>query len=273
MFFFVLLYRRTPDSTRTDTLGPDPTRVRSLNVLAYAARALRRELRGGDLLTLAAALVLAVAVMTAVGTLVNRVTAAVSANAAQIIGGDFGFASRQPIDPAIAAAARAQGLAVTRMITFPSVVFHGDASQLADIKAVDAAYPLRGELRTTTDMSGLAAQVTAAPQPGEAYADARLLDALGIVPGERIEFGNGTLRVSRRLHAEPDSGGELFQLAPRLLVNIAAVRATGLLGPGSRAPYRVIERKSVGEGKSVSDRVDFGGRRIVKKKKIDEHEN
>src|SRR3546814_9598504 len=90
MFFFVLLYRRTPDSTRTDTLGPDPTRVRSVNVLAYAARALRRELRGGDLLTLAAALVLAVAVMTAVGTLVNRVTAAVSANAAQIIGGDFG---------------------------------------------------------------------------------------------------------------------------------------------------------------------------------------
>src|SRR3546814_1918300 len=132
MFFFVLLYRRTPDSTRTDTLGPDPTRVRSLNVLAYAARALRRVLRGGDLLTLAAALVLAVAVMTAVGTLVNRVTAAVSANAAQIIGGDFGFASRQPIDPAIAAAARAQGLAVTRMITFPSVVFHGDASQRSE---------------------------------------------------------------------------------------------------------------------------------------------
>lgn len=211
-----------------------------MNVLAYAARALRRELRGGDLLTLAAALVLAVAVMTAVGTLVNRVTAAVSANAAQIIGGDFGFAARQTIDPAISAAARAQGLAVTRMISFPSVVFHDDASQLADIKAVDGAYPLRGELRTTTDMAALAAQVTAAPRPGEAYADARLLDALGIAPGARIEFGNGTLRVSRRLHAEPDSGGELFQLAPRLLVNIADVRDTGLLGPGSRAQHRLM---------------------------------
>lgn len=211
-----------------------------MNVLSYASRALRRELRGGDLLTLAAALVLAVAVMTAVGTLVNRVTAAVSANAAQIIGGDFGFASRQPIDPAIAATAQAQQLAVARMITFPSVVFHGDASQLADIKAVDAAYPLRGELSTTTDIAGLAAQATPAPPPGEAYADARLLDALGIAPGARIEFGNGSVLVSRRLHAEPDSSGDLFQLAPRLLVNLADVHDAGLLGPGSRAQHRLM---------------------------------
>jgi len=124
-----------------------------MNVWRHALRALRRDLRGGDLLTLGAALVLAVAVMTAVGTLVNRVTAAVTENAAQIIGGDFGLASRQPIPDAIDALARAQGLAVARMITFPSVVFHGDASQLADIKAVDAAYPLRGELRTSAEMA------------------------------------------------------------------------------------------------------------------------
>jgi len=211
-----------------------------MNILAYASRALRRELRGGDLLTLAAALVLAVAVMTAVGTLVNRVAAAVSANAAQIIGGDFGFAARQPIDPAIADLARAQGLAVARMLSFPSVVFHADASQLADIKAVDAAYPLRGELSASTDSAGLAAQATPAPAPGEAYADARLLAALGISPGAQIEFGNGTLRVSRRLHAEPDSGGELLQLAPRLLVNLADVQGSDLLGPGSRAQYRLM---------------------------------
>lgn len=211
-----------------------------MKVLGYASRSLRRELRSGDLLTLAAALVLAVAVMTAVGTLVNRVTAAVSANAAQIIGGDFGFASRQAIDPAIADLARAQGLAVARMISFPSVVFHDDASQLADIKAVDAGYPLRGELSTSSDLAGLTPQRAPAPAPGEAYADARLLAALNIAPGARIEFGNGSVRVSRRLHAEPDSGGELFQLAPRLLVNSADVQGTGLLGPGSRAQHRLM---------------------------------
>lgn len=211
-----------------------------MNVWRHALRALRRDLRGGDLLTLGAALVLAVAVMTAVGTLVNRVTAAVTENAAQIIGGDFGLASRQPIPDAIDALARAQGLAVARMISFPSVVFHGDASQLADIKAVDAAYPLRGELRTSAAADDLLGQVRSAPAPGEAYADARLLAALGIAPGTTIEFGNGSVRVSQRLQTEPDSSGDLFQFAPRLLVNLADVDATSLLGPGSRAQYRLM---------------------------------
>lgn len=211
-----------------------------MNVWRHALRALRRDLRGGDLITLGAALVLAVAVMTAVGTLVNRVTAAVTENAAQIIGGDFGLASRQPIPEAIDALARAQGLAVARMITFPSVVFHGDASQLADIKAVDAAYPLRGELRTSTAADDLVGQVRSSPAPGEAYADARLLAALGIAPGTAIEFGNGMVRVSQRLQTEPDSSGDLFQFAPRLLVNLADVDAASLLGPGSRAQYRLM---------------------------------
>lgn len=43
-----------------------------MNVLRQAARAVRREFLAGDLLTVFAALVLGVAVMTAVGTLVDR---------------------------------------------------------------------------------------------------------------------------------------------------------------------------------------------------------
>src|SRR3546814_16532656 len=35
-------------------------------------------------------------------------------------------------------------------------------------------------------------------------------------------------------------------------------------------PLHALRRKSVGEGKSVSVRVDFGGRRIIKKKKMRE---
>src|SRR3546814_11060622 len=43
-------------------------------------------------------------------------------------------------------------------------------------------------------------------------------------------------------------------------------------GPG--APWQSAkDRKSVGEGKSVSVRVDLGGRRIIKKKKNTKHKN
>ncbi|MFN3842108.1 MAG: ABC transporter permease [Rehaibacterium terrae] len=211
-----------------------------MRMLPFAWRSLRRELRGGDLLTVAAALVLGVAVMTAVGTLVNRVTLALTQSAAEIIGGDFGVAARQPLPEDWAGEASRRGLKTARIVSFPSVLFAGERSQLADIKAVDAGYPLRGTLETTADLAGLDPEATPAPQPGEAYADARLLDALGLRPGDTLEFGHGELRITRRLHAEPDSSGELFQLAPRLLVNLADVEAAGLLGPGSRAQHRLM---------------------------------
>ncbi|MCC8446639.1 oxidoreductase, partial [Xanthomonas translucens pv. translucens] len=118
-----------------------------MNVLRHAARALRRELFAGDLLTVFAALVLGVAVMTAVGTLVDRVTLALTGSAAEVIGGDLGVTGRQDIPAAFAAEAQRRGLRHTRLVSFPSVLFHGDASQMANIKAVAAGYPLRGELR------------------------------------------------------------------------------------------------------------------------------
>ena len=211
-----------------------------MNVFRHAARSLRREFLAGDLLTVFAALVLGVAAMTAVGTLVDRVTSALSSSAAEVIGGDLGVRGRQDLPAAFAEEAQRRGLRSARMVAFPSVLFHGEASQMATIKGVDAGYPLRGELRVAADAGGLDARSAAAPAPGEAYADPRLLDALGVAVGDDIEFGSHELRIARVLMAEPDASGELLQMAPPLLVNRSDVDAAGLLGPGSRASYRLM---------------------------------
>ena len=211
-----------------------------MNVFRHAARSLRREFLAGDLLTVFAALVLGVAAMTAVGTLVDRVMSALSSSAAEVIGGDLGVRGRQDLPAAFAEEAQRRGLRSARMVAFPSVLFHGEASQMATIKGVDAGYPLRGELRVAADAGGLDARSAAAPAPGEAYADPRLLDALGVAVGDDIEFGSHELRIARVLMAEPDASGELLQMAPPLLVNRSDVDAAGLLGPGSRASYRLM---------------------------------
>ncbi|WOS40149.1 ABC transporter permease [Xanthomonas rydalmerensis] len=218
-----------------------------MNVLRHAARALRRELFAGDLLTVFAALVLGVAVMTAVGTLVDRVTLALTGSAAEVIGGDLGVSGRQDIPGDFAEEAQRRGLRSTRLVSFPSVLFHGDASQMANIKAVGAGYPLRGELLVARDTVGAGSERAGPPPRGEAYADPRLLEALGLKLGDALEFGAGTLRVTRVLRAEPDASGELMQLSPPLLVNRADVDAAGLLGPGSRASYRLMFAGAPGE--------------------------
>lgn len=211
-----------------------------MNVLRQAARAVRREFLAGDLLTVFAALVLGVAVMTAVGTLVDRVTLALTSSAAEVLGGDLGVTGRQEIPADFAEEAQRRGLQSTRMVSFPSVLFHGDASQMANIRGVGAGYPLRGQLLVSTDSAGMQGKPAGAPPPGQAYADPRLLEALGLRVGEQLEFGAGHLTITGVLRAEPDASGELMQLSPPLLVNRADIDGAGLLGPGSRASYRLM---------------------------------
>ncbi|WP_414495877.1 ABC transporter permease [Stenotrophomonas maltophilia] len=211
-----------------------------MNVLRHAWRALRREALAGDLLTVFAALVLGVAVMTAVGTLVNRVNLALTGSAAEMLGGDLGIAGRDDPPATFADEAQRRGLAHTRIAGFGSVLFHGDASQMASIKAVQAGYPLRGTLRVRSTPGGALIANAGMPPQGQAYADPRLLQALGLKAGDDLEFGAGTLRISGIIEAEPDSGGDLLTLSPTLLVNRADVDGTGLLGPGSRINYRLM---------------------------------
>ncbi|HIE5355075.1 TPA: ABC transporter permease [Stenotrophomonas maltophilia] len=211
-----------------------------MNLLRHAWRALRREALAGDLLTVFAALVLGVAVMTAVGTLVNRVNLALTGSAAEMLGGDLGVAGRDDPPAAFAEEAGQRGLASTRMASFGTVLFQGDASQMASIKAVQAGYPLRGTLRVRSTPGGALIADAGMPPQGQAYADPRLLQALGLKAGDDLEFGAGTLRIAGIIEAEPDAGGDLLTLSPTLLVNRADVDGTGLLGPGSRISYRLM---------------------------------
>jgi putative ABC transport system permease protein len=211
-----------------------------MNLLRHAWRALRREALAGDLLTVFAALVLGVAVMTAVGTLVNRVNLALTGSAAEMLGGDLGVAGRDDPPAALADEAQRRGLAHTRLASFGSVLFQGDASQMASIKAVEAGYPLRGALRVRATPGGALIADAGMPAKGQAYADPRLLQALGLKAGDDLEFGVGTLRIAGIIESEPDAGGDLLTLSPTLLVNRADVEGTGLLGPGSRINYRLM---------------------------------
>src|SRR5690606_2270574 len=102
-----------------------------------------------------------------------------------------------------------------------------------------AGYPLRGTL-LVSPAPGRPAQAAAPPPPGQAFADPRLLDALGLRVGDALEFGAGHVRIAGVLAAEPDASGELLQLAPPLMVNRADVDGAGLLGPGSRASYQLM---------------------------------
>jgi len=205
--------------------------------LAFAARSLRREFLHAELATLAAALVLAVAALAAVATLASRVEHAIVASAAELIGGDLGINAGKALPPAFEQEARRRGLTTNTLADFPSVVFAGDVSKLADVRASDAAFPLRGAL-TVLDEHG-AEKPAHAPAAGTIYADHAALAALNVGVGAKVQLGGRDLVVGGEIDKSPD-GGNVFRLAPRVLMNIADAQASGLIGLGSRARHRLL---------------------------------
>ena len=214
---------------------------------SFAARSLRREFLHAELATLAAALVLAVAALTAVATLADRVERAIVASAAELIGGDLGIGAGRPLPPTLADDARQRGLAITRIVDFPSVVFAREASRLADIRATDAAFPLRGVL-AVSDGRGTE-QIVHAPPTGDVYAEPAVLAALALKIGDKVQIGGRELVLAGEITRSPDSGN-LFRLAPRVLMNLADAESIGLLDAGSRARYRLLV---AGDERPVAD--------------------
>ncbi|MEJ2466458.1 MAG: FtsX-like permease family protein [Candidatus Thiodiazotropha sp.] len=219
-----------------------------------ALRMLRRDWRAGELRLLTIALVIAVASVTSVSFFTDRIERAMQRQASEVLAADLRLNSRQPIDAALTAAAQQRGMQTAETVSFPSVVLNNGATQLVQAKAVTAGYPLRGSLVTRESTTGDDQPTAQIPAPGEAWLEDRLLPLLGLKIGDSIKLGKQAFTVSRVISYEPDRASNLFQLAPRVMINRADLDATGLLGPASRVRYRLL---LAGEEQVVKDFSDW----------------
>lgn len=199
-----------------------------------------RDARAGELRLLLAALIIAVGALTAVGFFTDRVARALEQEANQLLGADLLLVSDHPWREDTVKAALGEGLNVAQTQTFPSMVSRADMAQLADIKAVSAGYPLRGSLRTAPAVNAPDQLATGVPQPGTVWVDARLAQTLAVGVGDTLQVGESEFKVAAILMMEPDRGVNFFTLAPRLMMNLADLPATGLIQYGSRVTYRLL---------------------------------
>lgn len=211
-----------------------------MNSIGLAFRMLWRDARAGELRLLLAALIIAVGALTAVGFFTDRVARALAQEANQLLGADLLLVSDHPWREETAQAATAHGLQVAQTQTFPSMVSRADAAQLAEIKAVSEAYPLRGSLRTAPALNAPEQPAVGIPPPGAVWVDARLAQSLAVGVGDSLQVGERELKVAAILMMEPDRGVNFFTLAPRLMMNLDDLPGTGLIQYGSRVTYRLL---------------------------------
>jgi len=208
--------------------------------LSLSLRLAARDWRAGELRLLIAALVIAVAAIASVGLFVDRMRTALSLQARQLLGADLVLAAGREPDAALLREASSASLAVVRTVSFPSMALAGERSILVSLKAVEQGYPLRGAIRVATQPGAPDAPAESIPARGEAWVDASLLSPLEINVGDRIELGDRSFRVTRLVTLEPDRGASFVNFAPRVLIALDDLAATGLVQPASRVSWRLL---------------------------------
>ena len=211
-----------------------------MKALLFALRSFGRELRSGEVLVLLAAIGLAVSALTAVGFLTDRIGKAVARQANEVLAADLRLRSQEPVPDEWGELALEYGLRTAQTMTFPSVVFAGDNNALATIKVVSAEYPLRGSVRIANTLFGEQQIVDDIPPSGEIWADGALLARLGADVGDTLAVGELDLKVAAVLTYRPDQSIGFASLAPSLLLNMADISKSGLIGEGSRVGYALL---------------------------------
>lgn len=208
-----------------------------MKVWSIAFRSLIREWRAGDLRIVALALIVATAALVSVASFGDRLKQTLVHQGSELLGADLVVHIQAAPGPEWIAQADEIGLSHALTVSFRSVVVAGDQTLLSEIKAVESGYPLRGTLRIADAFDGEDYAATGVPERGSVWADAQLLTQLKLETGDEIGLGEALYPVTRLVTLEPDRGGVAFTLAPRLLLNIADLPATGLVQPGSLVHY------------------------------------
>jgi putative ABC transport system permease protein len=221
-----------------------------VRALVFALRSFGRELRSGEVLVLLAAVGLAVAALTAVGFLTDRIGKAVARQANEVLAADLRLRSQERVPPEWTELAHSYGLKTAETLSFPSVVFNGDENALATIKVVSESYPLRGSVRISDALFSEQRVVNGIPAPGEAWADGALLARVGADVGDTLAVGDLNLKITAVLTYRPDQSIGFASLAPSVLMNIDDIPRSGLIGEGSRVAYALLV---AGDEDSVAD--------------------
>ncbi|WP_153102431.1 ABC transporter permease [Paraburkholderia hayleyella] len=236
----------------------------------------QRDWRAGELTMLLLALLLAVAALSSVGFLADRLNQGLERDARQMIGADFIVQADHPVPAVFRDKAQALGLRSATTAIFPSMVraltlpalavpsssassassavqpasqpFSQPSSQpaaqpvtrLAALKAVSPGYPLRGALRIADGPNLPDRPALSIPAPGTVWADAALLDALKLQVGDKVQIGQHAFTIGALITREMDRGFAFVNFSPRLMLRADDLPATGLITYGSRVTYRLL---------------------------------
>lgn len=245
---------------------------------SMALRIARRELRQGlgRFAVFLACLGLGVGCIALVGSLAAGIEAGIRRDARAILGGDLEIAQtflpppQEVLDILHGAGAVSEVASMRVMVHATGAADLATLPVLAELKAVDRAWPLYGRAQLAPDMP---LDQALAGMPGEggaifgAACEEGLVARLGLKVGDRVSVGGAVFEIRAVLVREPDRAVSVFSLGPRLLVSHEGLAATGLVLPGALLQREFRLRLPPGRdahalAKGIEDRFPGGAFRV-----------
>ena len=155
-------------------------------------------------------------------------------DARQLLGADLLVVADQPLPERFIEEAKSKNLLLAQTVVFPSMATAGSQSKLVSLKAVSNTYPLRGKLKVAPEPQ------TQTPVSGSAWVDPAMLVSLNAKIGDEILLGDQKFLIGASLEQELDRGAGFMNFAPRVMIALEDLPATGLIGLGSRVTYRLL---------------------------------
>ena len=192
-------------------------------------------------------LALGVTAIAAIGSIAASVSAAIKADARDLLGGDAeARLAYRPANPGERQfLANSGSVSEVAMMRAMARTEDGARRSLIELKAVDAAYPLYGAVELSPAQR-LDAALGARDGSYGAAVDPAILGRLGLEVGGQIKIGEAMLQIRATIVREPDAatGGLIF--GPRVLISAQALAATRLIRPGALVNYHYRLRFSSG---------------------------
>lgn len=206
---------------------------------SIAWRVCRRELRGGlsGFRIFLACLALGVGSIAAVGNVSESVLSALERDGRKLLGGDVELRlTHQEATGDQIEWLRANTERVAELATMRTTAYGPDQRRLVELKAVDDAYPLFGEMELA---DGVAFDGILEQKDGVwgAVTEAGLLERLRIDVGDTVALGDIDVQIRGVIKTEPDKAVGFFNFGPRLMVSMDGLMETGLVQPGSLIRY------------------------------------
>lgn len=204
--------------------------------ISIAFRLALREMRGGlgGFYIFLACIALGTGAIATVNSVSTAITGAIANQGQALLAGDIRFElnNREASEKERAFLSGLGEVSVSTGLRSMARKPDGSAQALVEVKGVDGAYPLYGQMQTEPQQpidqllaqDGTAFGAVAAPL---------LLDRMGLSVGDELLLGNTRIVLKGTIVNEPDALSDGFGFAPRLMISRDALSASGLITIGS----------------------------------------